>query len=148
MNKTEAQVLSVKQEALRKDQQQIREKKDEYREYMDWKDRGILHDLRENFDIESPTLGLLLTIAVALQSICKEHGISLGRQEKRRREILIGWFNKHYDIFKPVIPKLVIEDESGNLAGRLGEMWNKYKMENPDTTITQFIQTARPPSAA
>lgn len=143
MSKTEAQANSVKQEALRKDQQQIREKKDEYRDYMDWKDKGILHDLKEIFHIENPTLQLLVTIAVVLQNMCKDH-VMLGRQEKRRREILIGWFNKNYDMFKPYIPLLVIQDEMGNLSGPRSPVWEKYKKENQESGILKFIENSNP----
>jgi hypothetical protein len=64
-----------------------------YRPWIDWTDQGILHDLKVIHDVDDPAKGLLLNIAV---SVADQHQIRLGRQEKRRKDLLIGWLNEHH----------------------------------------------------
>jgi hypothetical protein len=59
-------------------------------------DQGILHDLKVKHDIEDPSNKLLLSIAM---TVAEEHHIALGRQEKRRKELLLGWLNEHFNFY-------------------------------------------------
>jgi hypothetical protein len=123
--------------ATAKDQEEIMQKRLEYQDFTDLRDRGIVHDLEVHFSIANPTLPLLLTIAKTMSSLT---GIQIGRQEKRRRDLLIGWFNKNYNTIKTYIPQMVIKDESGEMKGPSLEKWDEFREANPNAEILDFLR--------
>jgi hypothetical protein len=126
-----------------KDKQEIEEKRKEYSEFAEWQNKGILHDIVRYFGIENPSLQLLLPIAMNLSHVIQ---VQLGRQEKRRREFLVGWMNKHYEQIQSYIPHLVLTDDKGVIVGPNVEAWNRYKRENPDAAVLKYLAgTAKPP---
>jgi hypothetical protein len=123
-------------EAKLKDKDEIGQKRQEYQDFMDWKDRGILFDLEEGFEIVNPTLSLLLPIALNMSTLIN---VPLGRQEKRRRDLLIGWLNKNYEQIQKYIPRMVIKNERGEMKGPNVDMWKKYVKDNPGADIHSFV---------
>jgi hypothetical protein len=111
-----------------KDKQEIAELKEHYGQWMGWKDQGILHDLREKHHRDNPSRLLLLSIAMG---VAQQDGLKLGRQEKRRRDLLIGWINKHYAHFRDIIHQLVLGDSTGELSGAVSEL-AAYRRARPD----------------
>jgi hypothetical protein len=123
-------------EAKAKDKEEIDQKRVEYREYIEWKDRGIVHDLEQHFQVANPTLSLLLPIALSMSSLIK---IPIGRQEKRRKELLIGWLNKNYAAIQKYIPRMVIRDERGDVKGPNVDAWKKFNAEHPNADVISFL---------
>jgi hypothetical protein len=111
-----------------KDKQEVRELTQHYKQWMNWKDQGILHDLRVKHHRDNPSRLLLLSIAMG---VAQQQNLPLGRQEKRRRELLIGWINKHYDHFRGIIDELVLADTTGKLSGDLQNLSGMLPL-NPD----------------
>jgi hypothetical protein len=101
----------------------------QYAGLMDLKDRGILYDLRRIHNLPDPTRNLLLGIATF---VSRERKITLPRQEKRRRELLIGWLNLHYDKFKDLIPTLILYNRKESLNGPRMEDWPEYRAAIPN----------------
>jgi hypothetical protein len=124
-------------DATTRDQEQIMQKRLEYRDFADLRDHGIVHDLAVHYGIANPTLPLLLTIAKAMSKLA---GIEIGRQEKRRRDLLIGWFNKNYDKIQAHVPHMVIKNEDGEMKGPSLEKWEKYRVANPNAEIFDFLR--------
>jgi hypothetical protein len=119
-----------------KDKEEIEQKWRDYQGYMDWKEQGILHDLQKIYNILNPTIQLLLPIALNMSALIN---VPIGRQEKRRRNFLIGWLNKNYDEISKYIPRMVIRDEKGEMKGPNIVTWQRYAQENPDAEIFQYI---------
>jgi hypothetical protein len=119
-----------------KDQKEIEEKKKESREFSDWRDKGILADFQQLYQIDNPRLHTLLPIAMTMASII---GVSLGRQEKRRRGILIGWFNKNYELIRPLIPMIVFQDDKGNTFGPCSDDWARFQVLHSDSKVAQYV---------
>jgi hypothetical protein len=122
-------------EAKDKDKDEIEQKRQEYSEFMSWRDRGIIFELEGRCQVANPTLSLLLSIALSMSSLI---GVPIGRQEKRRRDLLVGWLNMHYDEIKKYIPRMVIDDK-GELKGPGVAEWMKYKQEHPDAEIHRYL---------
>jgi hypothetical protein len=122
--------------AQEKDKEEIEDKKREYRDFGAWTDKGILKDLKLLFQIENPSLQLLLPIAMNLSHILN---LPLGRQEKRRKNFLIGWLNKHYELIEKFVPRLVIKDDKGNMRGPCLEEWSTFQRANPDADILHYL---------
>jgi hypothetical protein len=57
--------------------------------------------------------------------------LPLGRQEKRRRKYLIGWFTKYWNQIEPLVADLVLEREDGRVIGPEARRWNQFLSENP-----------------
>ena len=111
--------------AVAKDAEEIEKKKQEYAEYMDWTDRGILVDLKEMFDMEKPTKDDLK----ALARIVGEHlNIEVDRQDKRRKEFMVGWFNKNYELIRPVLSQMVLIGKNGEAHGN--PEWEEFNEKN------------------
>jgi hypothetical protein len=123
-------------DAKAKDKEEINQKRVEYREYIEWKDRGIVHDLEQHFQVANPTLSLLLPIALSMSSLIR---IPIGRQEKRRKELLIGWLNKNYAAIQKYIPRMVIRDEKGDVKGPNVDTWNRFSAEHPDADVISYL---------
>jgi hypothetical protein len=111
-------------------------KRNEYAAFMNWTDRGILKDLKELFEIDDPPLPLLLTIARVLSEIIK---IPLDRQDKRRREFLVGWFNKHYDHIRPHVSGLVLYHENGELKGKEAQRVTILQDADPERSLIKYL---------
>jgi hypothetical protein len=134
---TPLRAMGRRRDATVKDQEEITQKRLEYRDFTELRDCGIVHDLEVRYRIANPTLTLLLTIAKAMSSLT---GIEIGRQEKRRRDLLIGWFNKHYDAIKTHVPHMVIKDEDGQMKGPAVEQWGEFCTANPNAQILEFLR--------
>jgi hypothetical protein len=123
-------------DARSKDKEEIEEKRNEYRDYMQWKGRGIIYDLEQVHQVFHPTIHLLLPIALVMADALK---VQIGRQEKRRKDLLIGWFNKHYESIHSYIPRLVIIDEKGDLKGPHQQYWRRFENAHPTEELVDCI---------
>jgi hypothetical protein len=52
----------------------------------------------------------LLSVA---QVIGNEVGIKIDREAKRRKEVLVKWFDENYEHVREVLPRITLEDECG-----------------------------------
>jgi hypothetical protein len=52
----------------------------------------------------------LLSLA---QVICSEIGIQVDREAKRRKEVLIKWFDENYSAIRGILSKIEMEDVNG-----------------------------------
>jgi hypothetical protein len=118
--------------AQEKDKQEFEMKKREYEGYMDWWDRGILYDLREIFGIPDPSFEVLLPIGLALARCIK---MDLGRQEKRRKPLIIDWINKNYSRVEKYVRRMVICKEQVELRGPNVSVWNAICEEDPTAPV-------------
>jgi hypothetical protein len=107
-----------------------------YQPWCNWTDRGILHDLKEIHHRPNPTRLLLLSIALG---VSHELGIPIGRQEKRRRDLIVGWLNEHYSHVEGIIPELVLCDSRGPLSGP-AEKLMQYRRDHPDDSDVAEIR--------
>jgi hypothetical protein len=123
-------------EAKGKDKEEINQKRIEYREYMQWKGCGIVHDLEQQFQVTNPTLSLLLPIALSMSKLID---VPIGRQEKRHKDLLIGWLNKNYAAIQKYIPRMVIRDEKGNINGPNADTWKRFTEEHPGTDVLSSL---------
>jgi alpha-L-fucosidase len=123
-------------EAKTKDKEEIEAKRREYAPFSDWSNKGILKDLKELFGMENPTLQHLLPIAQTMSHKIKEQ---LDRQDKRRREFVIGWLNKHYDQIRCYLPRMILRDDQGVLKGPHLDTWEKFEAGNPTADIFQYL---------
>jgi hypothetical protein len=114
----------LQRDAKAKDREEIEEKRIEYHDYMEWKDQGIVHDLETQYQIFNPTIHLLLPIALLMADVLD---VPIGRQEKRRKDLLIGWLNKNYVRIQPYLPRMVIIDERGDLRGPHASNWRNLE---------------------
>jgi hypothetical protein len=126
----------LQRDAVAKDKREVIQKRWEYDGFMDWRDRGIVYDLAQMHNVTNPALSLLLPIATAMSA---RIGVALGRQEKRRRDLLIGWINKHYDQICGYIPRLVFRDETGGMIGACVDEWKRYHERNPAEDIAKYL---------
>jgi hypothetical protein len=123
--------------ATQKDHNEVQQKKEEYGEFMTWgPERGILKDLAETFHIENPSLKYLVPIA---QCVSHLTGVDLDRQDKRRRELLIGWFNKHYERVRPLLSGLVLVDDSGKGIGPCAPDFEKFRTDHPNHELLAYL---------
>jgi hypothetical protein len=118
------------------DQKQVAIKRKEYADY-GWKDRGVLVDLKNQFQMTSPNCDTLRAIAVNLSVLTN---IKLDHQDKRRREFLVGWCNKHYDVIGPILKRLTIVDDSGEMRGSNKGKLEEYMKENPEVPLVVYIK--------
>jgi hypothetical protein len=123
--------------ARQKDHSEIQHKREMYGDFMNWgPDRGILKDLADTFHVENPSLKFLVPIAQAMSATIN---VELDRQDKRRREFLIAWFNKNYDRIQPLIPHLVLLDEAGRANGPRADAFQKFSDENPSHAAVLYL---------
>jgi hypothetical protein len=111
-----------------------------YADYASWTDRGILADLRQYHQVENVTLRLLQTIAVCVVEVLHNDRLVLSRLEKSSREFLIGWFNMNYDLIRPIIPNVVIGDETGATRGPMADDFEQYCRDNPDSSLLRYLR--------
>jgi hypothetical protein len=127
--------------ATEKDHSEVRQKKEAYDGYMNWGiDKGVLKDLAEIFHVQNPPLKFLLPIA---QCMAVMMNIELDRQDKRRREVLIGWFNKNYDSIGPVMRNMVLIDTHGRANGPLAGGFEQFSVENPSHDVMVYLNGER-----
>jgi hypothetical protein len=111
-----------------KDNTEVQLLMDHYQPYLKWEGKGILHDLSVLHKRNNPSRLLLLSIALG---ISHAKNLALGRQEKRRRNLLIGWLNENYEHVHSVINELVLGDTSGDLSGPEAPL-RAYQAAHPD----------------
>jgi hypothetical protein len=68
-------------------------------------------DIRARFG-DSLNQSELLSLA---EVIGKEIGVKVDREAKRRKEVLIKWFDEHYSSMKSILASIEIEDSEGKL---------------------------------
>jgi hypothetical protein len=118
--------------------EEVESLKQYYGEYAKWgSDKGILKALIDLFKIHNPTLEALRTMANVLSARLE---LPLGRQEKRRKFLLVGWFNKNFPLIEPLLPNLVIIDDSGTAIGPYTARWHKFAEEEPTSIVMQYIK--------
>jgi hypothetical protein len=59
---------------------------------------------------ETLTQTELLSVAKVIGS---ELGINIDREAKRRKEVLVKWFDEHYEHLSEILPRITLEDDSG-----------------------------------
>jgi hypothetical protein len=121
----------------KRDHSEIRQKKEAYGEFMKWGSRrGVLKDLSEIFHVENPPLKFLVPIAQCLSAILN---VELDRQDKRRRELLVGWFNKNYERIAPVMPHMILIDGDGRAIGPRAEAFQQFRAEHPCHSVLEYL---------
>jgi hypothetical protein len=108
-----------------------------YAEFAELKQSGILADLATFYGIKEPDQTLLVTIAQTLAHLLPE--IEFGREEKRRKNLTIGWLNYHYDRIRNYIPNLVITTKTGEVVGPQAAQFTYWTSQNPDHPIVQYL---------
>jgi hypothetical protein len=124
--------------ARMRDQKEIEAKRGECRPWIESPGHAIIRDLQQYFHIENPPLQLLLEIAMSLANLI---GVKLDRQDKRRRELLIGWFNKHYDRICDYVPRMVLRDDNGMMLGPCIDSWKEYTQKNRHADVLQYLES-------
>jgi hypothetical protein len=81
-----------------------------YRPFIEWSEPGILHDLKRFHNVEKPKVALLLAIA---SGVAQAGGMTMTRDVRRRRDLLIGWINSNYDRFRGIIEEITIAGDEG-----------------------------------
>jgi hypothetical protein len=123
--------------ATQKDHSEVQQKKEEYGEFMTWgPERGILKDLADMFQIENPPLKFLVPIA---QCVSRLIDVELDRQDKRRRELLIGWFNKNYERIQPLLGGLILLDDTGRGTGPRAKDFEKFSAADPNHEVLLYL---------
>jgi hypothetical protein len=121
------------------DKDEVKNKTQHYSPFIAWEDKGILYDLNRWHGRNKPSRDLLLSIAMGVAAQC---GLTIGREEKRRKSFLIGWINEHYDCFRDVIENLVLGDTTGSLSGPV-EQLKQYREEHPeDEEVARAVRDA------
>jgi hypothetical protein len=115
-------------EAAAKDKWEVMQKRREYDGFLDWTDRGIVDDLARMYNICNLALSLLLPIVTNMSA---RIGVPLGCQEKRRRDLLLAWINKHYDQIRGFVPRLVFRNKAGGMTGTCADEWSRSREHNP-----------------
>jgi hypothetical protein len=98
---------------------------------------GILADLETFHGIETPDRILLVTIAQTLAHLLPDS--EFGREEKRRKNLTIGWLNYHYDQIRDYIPNLVITTKTGEALGPQAAEFTRWTSQHPDHPIVQYL---------
>lgn len=111
-----------------KDREEVAEKTAMYGSLREWKDKGIIHEFKETFGVENPTKDDLLALA---QIVSKHTSIVLDRQDKRRKNILIGWFNSNWEQIRPLLSRVVVINKN-ETRGERKDAWMKI-VKNPST---------------
>jgi hypothetical protein len=119
------------------DQKQQELAKARYGASAELKQSGILADLATFYGIKEPDRILLVTIAQTFAHLLPE--IEFGREEKRRKNLTIGWLNDHYDRIQNYIPNLVITTKTGEVLGPQAAQFIDWTSQNPDHPIVQYL---------
>jgi hypothetical protein len=93
-------------------------------------DRGILYDMDRIHGRSKPSRDLLLRVALV---VARVSDLTLGRQEKRLRELLVGWLNEHYEYVEPLIGSMILRDSTGGLSGPV-HLVREYRAQHPEET--------------
>lgn len=56
--------------------------------------------------------------------------LALDRESKRRKEVLLKWFDENFSILKPVLDDIVVENEEHNFFGAKADMFKSKNSEN------------------
>lgn len=56
--------------------------------------------------------------------------VSLDRESKRRKEVLLKWFDENFSILKPVLDDIVVENEDHNFFGAKAPLLQGQNFEN------------------
>jgi hypothetical protein len=111
--KTRKDILVRRQSTDARELQTLRE---HYAPFLSWTDRGILHDLKRKHGRSDPSLKLLHEVAMI---VAQTYKLTVGRQEKRRKEFAIGWLNEHYEYVEPMLDDILMRDTTGGPSGRV-----------------------------
>lgn len=125
------------EKAVAKNTEEVQMKIEEYKDYMNWKNHGIVPEMERIFGVKEPVKEELLTLA---RMISKTLDIELDRQDKRRRDFLIGWFNKNFEIIRPILSKIVRIDPDGVSHGEHAEEWEIFKQTNPTDDLVVTLE--------
>jgi hypothetical protein len=128
---------ALKTRNRKKDQEDIRALRRDYEHFINWRDRGILHDLEKFHNLRDPTKKLLLGIALG---VAWERQLPFGRHERRRKDLLIGWINANYDHFKDIIDTLVLGDTVGPLSGPVDELAGYLRSHPEDEGVRRLFR--------
>jgi hypothetical protein len=110
-----------------------------YYEYAMWTERGIMADLRQLHGIENPSLELLQTIARCIMEVQRGNCLMLGI-EFRSKMLLIGWFNRNYEMISELIGRIVITDDAGLSTGPMASKFDEYCEQHPDCPIVRDLR--------
>jgi hypothetical protein len=126
------------------DQAKVRQREIKYGEFMRQQDTGILQYLEVNHGISNPTRRLLKMIARVMSHML---GIELDREDKRRKNLLIGWLNFNFELIRPHIAGVVICDGDGRATGFMAQQLDDYRRANPNGTLSAYLRSPRLPNA-
>jgi hypothetical protein len=80
-------------------------------------------------------MSLLRGVAVVVAHANK---LTLGRQEKRRKEFVVGWLNEHYDCVEPMIDFMLLREAAGGTSGPVA-LARVYLAQNPEKTDQDIL---------
>jgi hypothetical protein len=122
--------------AAAKEKEELIEKREEYKDFMDGRNCWILKELALKHNIKKPGMDQLREIAHAVHiSIDRP----LGRQEKRHKDLLLVWFNMHRTLIEPCLQDLVILDD-GKTTGPKAEQFDRFYSENPTAESVRYLK--------
>jgi hypothetical protein len=78
----------------------------------------------------TPSRRVLLTIGAVLASATN---VNVPRVARRKKTVLLQWFDEHYDAFRPLFDGLVFNDEYGRTFGDVDSI-RGYAAEHPEDT--------------
>jgi hypothetical protein len=100
---------------------------DEYIGYMDAETSKICEFLDLQHDIDKSLLCELLQIALAIKPFTE---LDLGRQQKRRKRYMLGWFGKNWEDLKTLVESMVIVHGDGSLSGSQTGAFQQFRAEH------------------
>lgn len=129
----------LRERARERNRKEVDELREKYKEYMNWKDKGIEHELRTVFGIESASLSFLIGVTDTIIKAIGDKSLATGRQEKRHRDLMVGWMNVYWDRLQPFMHKLVIESSDHKFPGPAGERWKAYRSTHLTANLEDFL---------
>jgi hypothetical protein len=107
-------------------------------------DDGIVPWMQSHLGVEKPNPAVLLALALTLSQAT---GIEIQRQHKRRKDLLIGWFNLNFLRLAPFLAGIVMIDENNVPHGDAAGVWTTYIRNTPNPTLLQYVRDDLPKSS-
>lgn len=112
----------LKQEARQRkpepDQNNREQTKKHQKEKYDYKSSRAFRELTEHYFYPSIRQNELVSIAIAVANACDLH---VERDAKRRKDLLIQWFEKHWETIEPTINNIIVFSKEGDVLNRGGK---------------------------
>jgi hypothetical protein len=92
------------------------------------------------FQNPHPSTKVLLTMANTIVAFLGPDGPTISRQEKRRHDLLVGWFNFNYDQVRRVIPMLIIKYPNQRFVGPNADIAPQILASRPDSIPSRLAR--------